>query len=155
MRFQKGQLLVEFALILPLFLLFIFCIIYFSMIFLDYMTLNTVALNSAREAAVATEAQYANGSFQEIRNHYTSQQLPVDIYNWDPNSDSDFKIYYKSSSDASSNGNIVAEVHARLNDDGSWLASIVNGLSDNKNTNKLDLDITCTMYSETNWNSKK
>lgn len=155
MRFQKGQLLVEFALILPLFLLFIFCIIYFSMIFLDYMTLNTIARNSAREASVATEEQYANGSFQEIRNHYKTQTLPVDIYDWNPNSDSDFKIYYKPSTDTSSHGNVIAEVHAKLNDDGSWLANIVNGLSDNQNTNKLDLDITCTMYSETDWNNKK
>lgn len=157
MRFQKGQLLVEFALILPLFLLFIFCIIYFSMIFLDYMTLNTIARNSAREASVATEEQYDYTSkrFPGIEKHYKAQTLPVDIYDWNPNSESDFKIYYKPSTDTSSNGNVVAEVHAKLNDDGSWLANIVNGLSGNKSKNKLNLDITCTMYSETKWNDKK
>lgn len=154
MRFQKGQLLVEFAIILPLFLLFIFAIIYFSMIFLDYMTLSTVARNSAREAAVVTsETESANG-YPTIRERYKNQKLPVDIYDWDPTS-SDFVIEYMPSQNTNEHGNVKATVKAKLNDDGSWLSGILDGLTDNKNTNKLDLNITCTMYSEDNWKTQK
>lgn len=154
MRFQKGQVLVEFALILPLFLLFIFSIIYFSMIFLDYMTLSTVARNSAREASVANATEYAN-NYKVIRDHYQKQSLPVDLYDWDPTATSDFKIEYQEPKDQSEHGNVLVTVHADFNEEGSWLANIVNTLSDNKNTKKLNLDITCTMYSEDNWKTQK
>lgn len=154
MRFQKGQVLVEFALILPLFLLFIFSIIYFSMIFLDYMTLSTVARNSAREASVANSTEYAD-DYKAIRDHYQTQSLPIDIYNWDPTKTSDFKIEYQAPKDQSEHGNVLVTLHADFNKDGSWLANIVNTLSDNKNTEKLNLDITCTMYSEDNWKTQK
>lgn len=154
MKFQKGQSIVEFTLLLPLFLLFIFAIIYFSMIFLDYMTLSTVARNSAREAAVVTsETESANG-YPTIREHYKNQKLPVDIYDWDPTS-SDFVIEYVPSQNTNEHGNVRVTVKAKLNDDGSWLSGILDGLTDNKNTNKLNLNITCTMYSEDNWKTQK
>lgn len=155
MRFQKGQSIVEFTLLLPLFLFFIFAIIYFSMIFFDYMTLSTIARNSAREASVVESAtEYANG-YPTIRKHYETQTLPVDIYDWDPKSTSDFKIEYKPSSNPDEHGNVMVTVNAKFNDNGSWLAGIVDGLSDNKSTKKLDLTITCTMYSEDNWKTQK
>lgn len=155
MRFQKGQSIVEFTLLLPLFLLFIFAIVYFSMIFLDYMTLSTVARNSAREASVVESAtEYANG-YPTIRKHYEDKRLPAAIYDWDPTSESDFKIDYKPSQDASEHGNVMVTVNAKLNDDGSWLAGIIDGLTDHKDTSKLDLHITCTMYSEDNWKTQK
>lgn len=155
MQFQKGQSMVEFTLLLPLFLLFIFSIIYFSIIFLDYMTLSTVARNSAREASVVESAtEYVNG-YPTIRKHYVDQTLPVDIYDWDPASTSDFKIEYKPSNNPDEHGNVMVTVNAKFNENGSWLADIIDGLSDNKNTKKLDLTITCTMYSEDNWKTQK
>ena len=155
MKFQKGQSIVEFTLILPLFLLFLFGIVYFSMIFLDYMNLSTVARNSARDAAVVeSSTEYANG-YPTIRKHYETQTLPVDIYDWDPTSTSDFKIEYQAPENQSEHGNVLVTIHADFNEDGSWLANIVNTLSDNKNTKKLNLDITCTMYSEDNWKTQK
>lgn len=36
-----------------------------------------------------------------------------------------------------------------------FLDKITDGLMDNKNTKKLDLHITCTMYSEDNWKTQK
>ena len=52
MRFQRGQSIVEFALVLPLFLLFTFSIIYFGCVFADYVALGTIARSSARAAVV-------------------------------------------------------------------------------------------------------
>ena len=43
--------------------------------------------------------------------------------------------------------NVVVTINAKLNKDGSYLANIVNGLSDSINSN-FDLHITYTMYSE-------
>ena len=52
MKRQRGQVIVEFALILPLFLLMIFGLMYSGMLFHDYSTLSSVARSAAREAAV-------------------------------------------------------------------------------------------------------
>lgn len=52
MNKQKGQALVEFALILPFFLLLIFGLIYSGMLFHDYSTLSTIARTAARDKAI-------------------------------------------------------------------------------------------------------
>ena len=51
-KYNKGQALVEFALVLPFFLLFVFGIIYSGMMFYDYSTLSNVARSAARERAI-------------------------------------------------------------------------------------------------------
>lgn len=51
---KKSQVLIEFALIFPLFLLLVVGIIYFGSLFSDYMTLSSIARSSAREASVIT-----------------------------------------------------------------------------------------------------
>lgn len=150
MRFQKGQSIVEFALILPLFLLFLFGIVYFLMVFLDYMTLSTVARNSAREAAVANAEEYAD-HYQVIRNRYTNQELPVDLYDWK----NDFKIDYQEPQKNEEHGNVIVTINAKFKDDTSWLPEILDGLTDSRDSSKLDLHITCTMYSEDNWKTQK
>lgn len=150
MRFQKGQSIVEFALILPLFLLFLFGIVYFSMVFLDYMTLSTVARNSAREAAVANAEEYAD-HYQVIRNRYTNQELLVDLYDWK----NDFKIDYQEPQKNEEHGNVIVTINAKFKDDTSWLPEILDGLTDSRDSSKLDLHITCTMYSEDNWKTQK
>ena len=149
MRKQKSQVLIEFALIFPLFLLLVFGIFYFGSIFSDYMTLNTVARNSAREASVITwstdtdrDAQYAT-----IRSRYAKQPLPLDIYTWNPSpngNDISFSITHQ-------NHNVVVNINATMNQNGSMLATIVDGLSGSK-PDLLNLSITYTMYSEDNKN---
>lgn len=52
MHKQKGQALIEFTLVLPLFLLLVFGIIYSGMLFYDYSTLSNVARSAARERAI-------------------------------------------------------------------------------------------------------
>lgn len=55
MKSQKGQDIVEFALLLPVFLLIICGIMYVGFFFGDYMTLSNIARSAAREATVIEE----------------------------------------------------------------------------------------------------
>lgn len=52
MKKQKGQVIVEFALLLPLFIVLLFGIIYCGMLFYDYISLSNIARSAAREAAI-------------------------------------------------------------------------------------------------------
>ena len=49
---QKGQAVVEFAMIAPIFFLLVFGFIYLAMFFMDYTTLNNIARNETRKAIV-------------------------------------------------------------------------------------------------------
>ncbi len=68
---KKGQVLVEFALILPLFLLLVFGIFYSGMLFYDYSTLSNVARSAAREAAI--KSNVTENDSEIIGNYYNSQ----------------------------------------------------------------------------------
>ncbi len=142
---QRAQVIVEFALIFPLFLLLVFGIFYFGSIFSDYMTLNTIARNSAREAAVVTykDDSERDTKYAEIRARYAKMTLPLDIYTWNPTSDANaFIIQHK-------DHNVIVTIDAKMNKNGSMLATIVDGFSGDK-SDALDLNITYTMYSEDN-----
>lgn len=85
MKKHKGQSTVEFALVLPLFLLIMFGIIYTGMMFHDYTTLSNIARSIAREAAVSAgndDQTYADIADNEdynaqLRNLMTSFYKPV------------------------------------------------------------------------------
>ena len=72
MKTQKGQALIEFALVFPFFLLLVFGVIYSGMLFYDYSTLSNVARSAARERAITKsdtdndtiiQNYFKNGSF--------------------------------------------------------------------------------------------
>ena len=73
MKRQKGQVIVEFALILPLFLLMIFGLIYSGMLFHDYSTLSNIARASAREAAISGVSPDSDRRYKTIENNYKDQ----------------------------------------------------------------------------------
>ena len=82
MKRQRGQAVVEFAIVLPFFLLLVFGIIYFGFLFKDYITLSNVARSSAREAAVGT-------NYEEIKGYYKDNtKLTTSIYTWSGEDDS-------------------------------------------------------------------
>ena len=59
MKGHKGQSVVEFALVLPLFLFIMFGVIYTGMMFHDYATLSNIARACTREAAVSATENYS------------------------------------------------------------------------------------------------
>ena len=69
---QKGQDLVEFALILPVFMVILCGIIYVGFFFGDYMTLSNIARSAAREAAVTTATKTVpdgQGGTKQVRDY--------------------------------------------------------------------------------------
>lgn len=93
MKKQKGQSLVEFALVFPFFLLLIFAIIYSGMLFYDYSTLSSIARSAARERAISSptgvtdadiKSYYFNSSTKQFRPNlvtglYKPASNPLDI----------------------------------------------------------------------------
>ena len=71
MKKHKGQSVVEFALVLPLFLFIMFGVIYTGMMFHDYATLSNIARACTREAAVSATEDYgeiAGNYLKRVRN---------------------------------------------------------------------------------------
>lgn len=141
-RKEKGQAILEFAFVLPLFLFIVFAIFFVGMIMVDYLTLSNIARSSARDAAVISDKSYYESNYKKIRDKYKDDKLPVDVFQWDPKRENNFKIKYDGD-----NHNVTVIVNAELNTDGSALAKTVYGLA-NKTDSILKLNVTYTMYSE-------
>ncbi len=86
MKKQKGQAIVEFALVFPFILFLLFAIMYSGLLFADYMTLSNVARASAREAAIGT-------NIDTVKTYYRDNTtLWTDLYQWRPGNTSDYNI---------------------------------------------------------------
>ncbi len=138
---EKGQAILEFAFVLPLFLFIVFALFFVGMVMADYMELNSIARSSARDAAVITDKTYYEKNYKKIRDKYKDNKLPVEIFKWDYQNENDFKIEYND------NHNVTVTLNARLNPAGSALAETVYGLANYTNSD-FKLNITYTMYSE-------
>ena len=79
MHKQKGQALVEFALIIPFFLLLIFGLIYSGLLFHDYNTLSNTARSAAREAALLPVTASDN-DYKSIKDHYWGKTTVTSLY---------------------------------------------------------------------------
>lgn len=114
MKRQKGQVIVEFALILPLFLLMIFGLIYSGMLFHDYSTLSNVARSATREVAISSDTSNAITNvrayyYDEKENRFT-QGIITNLYV--PSSSNPFTIDPNSGNDGK---DIVTTINMTLN----------------------------------------
>ena len=81
MKLQKGQGLVEFALILPFLMLVIFGLMYLGLMFSDYIALNNIAREAARKATVVTTETYrSDPEFNNIKSTFSNKDLPSSMY---------------------------------------------------------------------------
>ena len=138
---QKGQSIIEFALVLPLFLLLVFGLFYIGMFFADYLTLSSIARSSAREAAIISSEDYYQDNYKKVRDKYKDEKLPMDIVEWQATSTEHFNIKYDEDSH-----NVQVIMKADLNTRGSQLGNIVSQLAGGMKLAKID--ITYSMYSE-------
>lgn len=75
MRKEKGQAVVEFALVLPFFLMLCFGIIFAGLLFSDYLTLSNLARESARAASIE-----GNDHYDAIEQAATNQRFLTRLY---------------------------------------------------------------------------
>lgn len=76
MKRQRGQSAVEFALIIPLFMLMVLSAIYGGAMFIQFLNFNNEARTIARQLAVTTAANRANG----IAHYNSLAEKPWGIY---------------------------------------------------------------------------
>ena len=110
---EKGQSIIEFAIVFPLFLALFMGIAYFGMLFFDFMTVADVARSSAREASLlrttATQTQY-----DTIRDKQAAAAtMWTSIYTWDKTSDAGFSI--KSTTVNSTNDSVQVTIYITRN----------------------------------------
>lgn len=74
---KHGQAMVEFAIIIPFFMLMLYGFSYLAMFFHDYLTLNELTRDIARHEAVGIH-------FADIRTNYTSTTFLTDVYLFQP-----------------------------------------------------------------------
>ena len=123
MNKQKGQALVEFALILPFFLLLVFGLIYSGMLFHDYSTLSTIARTAARDKAITENVEDTT----IIERYYSSEKgkfkyaLVTDLYKPGEEESTNPPMLIETKSD----GDIVVTINMRLAEDTSPLMEMV------------------------------
>lgn len=133
LNWKKAQAMVEFAVMIPLFIMFIMGIMYSGMIFADYMSFNNIARSSAHEASLAEH-------YDEIYDKYTADDLPAGLYDWDHNNRKDFNIETL----YDSNG-VKVTIHASVKKDNNVLVMFSNFLGKDS---LFDVDITYQMYKQ-------
>lgn len=153
MKRQKGQDIVEFALLLPIFLLVLCGIIYCGFMFGDYQTVQGIVRNAAREAAVvghytpsADPSQKPTDNYEIIAAKYNKilKEQNVITHLYVPDADG-VQVY------ATNDNNEKPEnsVHAKLNleltkSDVSFVNYIQNAVG-----MPTDYVVSCFMYDET------
>ena len=94
MERQKGQSMVEFALILPLFVFIFLAIMYMGMLFADYLSFNDIARSAARYAAInGTDTTTVSAMRTDYVNKYKNGGIMhTNLYKWDPSTDTGLKF---------------------------------------------------------------
>ena len=80
---QKGQAIVEFALVMPLLLGILLSIAFFGLMFSDYLALNSLARTIARDCSLY-ENNTGYTTYITNTKGYTANDLPNHMYKWDP-----------------------------------------------------------------------
>lgn len=91
MCWQKGQSIVEFAIVLPFLILIVLGIMYSGFIYSDYEAINDLARMAARDAAVMTAEEYNTAvdatdagagrvGFSALEEQYEGFALPNNLY---------------------------------------------------------------------------
>ena len=170
MRYQRGQGLIEFALVLPFLLIIIFGLFYAGMLFSDYIALNNLARQAARDASLVTSETYTDSQYDTVYDKFVNEAkssadpkkyfLPNSLYTWDPNSNGkDGTQFYiepskttsssssesgSSDSSSSSNNSVTVHLKAPINSTDSGLYGSLTQLFNIAQ----NIEVTYSMYSE-------
>ena len=89
---QKGQGLVEFGIILPLFVLLLMGVVYVSILCYDVITISTMARDSARRLSVVSSADMISTKKSIIENPVS--EVTNIFYSWNPDKDALVDEYF-------------------------------------------------------------
>lgn len=104
LRNKRGQAMVEFAIIVPLFFFMLYAFSYLGMFFHDYLTLNEMTRDITRQASVGI-------SLDKIKESYSNKTFLTSVYTvtFDPERD------VKDSEDSSGEKNVTVTLTAARN----------------------------------------
>ena len=157
-RRQRGQSMVEFAIVIPFFLVFIMGIAYFGAAISDYIALNNMARSCAREASIGGPSTYG-----KLQNEYLKKDLTAGLYEWGPQAYSEGLAYIHVDKDISeattgNHGNVVVTLNSKIDMSRENAATIFKRLLirwAGASPEVLNLNVTYTMYSEYDLTPKK
>ena len=156
-RRQRGQSMVEFAIVIPFFLVFIMGIAYFGAAISDYIALNNMARSCAREASIGGPSTY-----RQLENKYLSQDLTAGLYEWGPQAYSkglaDINVKEILPEKTGDHGNVVVKIYSKIDMSQENAAAIFKRLLirwAGASPEVLTLNVTYTMYSEYDLTPKK
>lgn len=156
-RRQRGQSMVEFAIVIPFFLVFIMGIAYFGAAISDYIALNNMARSCAREASLGGPTTYKN-----LQNKYLEKDLTAGLYEWGPQAYSkglaDINVKEILPEKTGDHGNVVVKIYSKIDMSQENAAAIFKRLLirwAGASPEVLTLDVTYTMYSEYDLTPKK
>lgn len=155
MKKERGQTLIEFALVLPLFLLIIFGTIYVGLLYGDYLTYSDMARAAAREAAIVGTKTYNDGGtdYREVQSKYimivNNHKMVTNLYSF-----KDLRISKTGSSPAIGEpaNAVKAQVITELNER-SWGYALAKTVKNMGVTMAGGYTITYYMYDEANKSS--
>ena len=156
-RRQRGQSMVEFAIVIPFFLVFIMGIAYFGAAISDYIALNNMARSCAREASIGGPTTYKN-----LQNKYLEKDLTAGLYEWGPQAYSkglaDINVKEILPEKTGDHGNVVVKIYSKIDMSQENAAAIFKRLLirwAGASPEVLTLNVTYTMYSEYDLTPKK
>ena len=156
-RGQRGQSMLEFAIVIPFFLIFIMGIAYFGAAISDYIALNNMARSCAREASIGGPTTYKN-----LQNKYLEKDLTAGLYEWGPQAYSkglaDINVRKVKPEKTGDHGNVVVTLKSKIDMSQENAATIFKRLLSRgagASRGVLDLDVTYAMYSECDLSREK
>ena len=142
MKFQKAQAIVEFALVLPLFLLLMVGLFYFGFAFANYLTVSNTTRSIAHEASIVQDEAKVN-QFVELKTKDLT--LISDIFVWNPNDTKYLKVEYKNPDNTSQKGKDVVVTSHMDYSSSSYFGRIMKNFSKISPSQK-GVNIVYTMY---------
>ena len=149
--------MVEFAIVIPFFLVFIMGIAYFGAAISDYIALNNMARSCAREASLGGPTTYKN-----LQNKYLEKDLTAGLYEWGPQAYSkglaDINVKEILPEKTGDHGNVVVKIYSKIDMSQENAAAIFKRLLirwAGASPEVLTLNVTYTMYSEYDLTPKK
>lgn len=149
MKFQKAQAIVEFAFVLPLFLLLMVGLFYFGFAFADYLTVSNTTRSIAHEASIVQDQAKVQ---QFVERETKDLTLISDIFIWKPNDTKYLKVEYKNIDNTSQKGmDVVVTSHMDYSSS-SYFGRIMKNFS-KISPSKKGVNIVYTMYCPPGLNS--